>query len=178
MAEQRELVRSNSISISTRGDVPMKSDTQVAKSKSAPNISLEQESPETKTTNLKLGISRVLLIEDDTLVVDLLEDALKGAGYRVLVAKSATDGLELYRNYHEDIFFIVLDYSIPGMHPTRLIQNLFQIDPQVKILLSSGYSSNFIREDFPLDTVAGFIAKPFDPSKLIAELERLEGEKG
>lgn len=123
------------------------------------------------------SLKHVLLIEDDPVILELLQDVLSGAGFKVLIAKSATDGLALFENYYDSTFCIILDYGIPGMHASRLLERLLEIDEEVKVILSSGYPQNFVSEDFPLDRIAGFMAKPYDPQVLISELQRLSSHQ-
>ena len=52
----------------------------------------------------------VLLIEDDPVILELLQDVLSAAGFRVLIAKTAADGLELFQEFSESTFCIILDY--------------------------------------------------------------------
>ncbi len=133
-----------------------------------------------KVTDLNLGpapdgaVRHVLVVEDDPIILDLLQDVLVSAGFKVLIAKNAPDGLDLYRQHVRSTFCIILDYGIPGMHATRLLERLQEVDPNVKVILSSGYPQQFIREDFPVEKLAGFMAKPYDPQVLISELRRLK----
>ena len=119
----------------------------------------------------------VLVVEDDPVILELLQDVLSGAGFKVLVAKTAVDGLALFQQYSDSTFCVILDYGIPGMHAARLFERLTDLDPEVKVILSSGYPQHFIVEDFPMEKIAGFMVKPYDPQILISELERLSPGK-
>lgn len=119
------------------------------------------------------GLRHVLVVEDDPIILYLLQDVLSAAGFKVLVAKSAPDGLALFENYAETTFCVILDYGIPGMHAARLLERMQDIQANVKVILSSGYPQTFIKEDFPLEKLSGFLAKPYDPQVLISELKRL-----
>ena len=141
---------------------------------------VDQQPQKSKITEIDLGpapessVRNVLVVEDDPIILDLLQDVLVSAGFKVLIAKNAPDGLDLFREYVESTFCVILDYGIPGMHATRLLERFQEIDPKVKVILSSGYPQQFIREDFPVDKLAGFMAKPYDPQVLISELRRLK----
>jgi len=140
----------------------------------------EPQAKKPKLTEIDLGpapessVRNVLVVEDDPIILDLLQDVLVSAGFKVLIAKNAPDGLELFREFSISTFCVILDYGIPGMHATRLLERFQEIDPEVKVILSSGYPQQFIREDFPVDKLAGFMAKPYDPQVLISELRRLK----
>ena len=121
--------------------------------------------------------SHVLVVEDDPVILELLQDAISNTGCKVLIAKNAADGLALYQHYVDSTYCVILDYGIPGMHASRLLDRFMEIDPEVKVILSSGYPQNFIGEDFPLDKIAGFMAKPYDPQVLLSELARIRAER-
>lgn len=115
----------------------------------------------------------VLIVEDDAIIVDLLQNVLASAGFTVCVARHAAEALELFANANRSTCCVLLDYGIPGMHASRLLERLLEIDPTVHVILSSGYPQNFIVEDFPLERISGFLAKPYDPQVLIDELRRI-----
>ncbi|MBP9838403.1 MAG: response regulator [Proteobacteria bacterium] len=116
----------------------------------------------------------VLLIEDDIIVIELLQEVLISAGFKVLISRNAVEGLSLFLANKEKIICVVLDYGIPGMHPSRLLERLCEIDSEAKVILSSGYSQNFILEDFPLDKIQAFLAKPYDPMSLVREVQGIK----
>lgn len=115
----------------------------------------------------------VLLIEDDPLILELLEMLLITSGYEVIVAANADEGLACFREHSARILCVILDYGIPGMHAARLLNGFLETDPFVKVILSSGYPSQFINQDFPMDLVVGFLEKPFVPQSLIELLDQL-----
>jgi len=119
-------------------------------------------------------LRHVLVVEDDPIILYLLQDVLSASGFKVLVAKNAPDGLSLFQNYSDSTFCVILDYGIPGMHAARLLERMLDIQSDVKVILSSGYPQTFIKEDFPIEKLAGFLAKPYDPQVLISELKRLK----
>lgn len=119
----------------------------------------------------------VLLVEDDSIIVDLLQNVLQNAGFGVRIARHAAEALELFSQFREETCCVILDYGIPGMHASRLLERFLELDPEVKVILSSGYPQNFIVEDFPLERISGFLAKPYDPQVLVFELRRLVTEQ-
>jgi len=112
----------------------------------------------------------VLVVEDDPMVAEVLFDLLSSLGYSVLSASDGNDAVSLYRAAHDDVDCIILDFDLPGLHSSRVLRRLLEIDRNVRVLLSSGYSQSDIRGAFPLDRVDAFIPKPFDPEMLISEL--------
>ena len=120
-----------------------------------------------------LEMKTILLIEDDVIVLEMLQEVLVQSGYCVLIAKNAFDALENFNSSNKNIACVVLDYGIPGMHPARLLEKIQEKSPGTQYVVSSGYSSNFVAEDFPLDNNIAFLAKPYDPSRLVEEIDNL-----
>lgn len=115
----------------------------------------------------------VLIVEDDQVVVELIQDIVTSLGFGVLVADNACDALEELEKFSDSAVAVILDYSIPGMDASRLLSRMKEINKDVKIVLSSGYSQSFIGKEFPLDSVAAFIAKPYEPQHLVDQLMKV-----
>lgn len=115
----------------------------------------------------------ILLIEDDVMILEILHEVLTQADYTVLFARNAEDGLELFSQNRKNIFCVILDYEIPGMHASRLLEKISEIDSDVKIVISSGYAQNIISEETSSANISCFLAKPYDPMSLLNELKRL-----
>ena len=117
--------------------------------------------------------SCILVIEDDPLVVQVIEDILDSIGFEVITAQTASQAVSLYRDNCSATSCIILDYGIPGMHVSRLLSELKEINSDVKVLLSSGYPQSFISRDVCFEGIDGFIAKPYDPQHLVTELNKI-----
>ena len=119
------------------------------------------------------GSKRIFLIEDDTTVTAVVSDMLEALGFSVLSAKDGAEAFSKFRSLHQNISCIILDYGIPGMHPSQFIEEARTLAPEVGIILSSGYPRPHIARDFSLEAVNSFIQKPYDPEDLIFELGKL-----
>jgi PAS domain S-box-containing protein len=114
------------------------------------------------------GSELVLLIDDEEMVVDVCTELLKELGYRVLIARSGKEGLELFAQHQGGIDLVILDMIMPGMNGGDTFDHLREMNPDVKVLLSSGYSLNQQAEKIMARGCNGFIQKPFS----IIELSR------
>jgi two-component system, cell cycle sensor histidine kinase and response regulator CckA len=119
---------------------------------------------------LPRGDERVLLVEDDAIVLNLSEAMLQRLGYRVLVAPDATSALSRARECTERIDLIFTDVVLPGMNGRDLSDRLTAIHPEAKVLFASGYTENVIVHHGVVDQGTNFIGKPFSLMALAKKL--------
>ena len=103
---------------------------------------------------------------------------LKELGYRVLTARSGKEAIKLYEAHQDTLALVALDMIMPEMSGKETYERLKEINPNVKILLVSGYSLNQQIEDLISMGCNGFIQKPFDILQLSQKLrEMLDADK-
>jgi CheY-like chemotaxis protein len=115
---------------------------------------------------VKRGPGTVLLVDDEPIIVEVGEQMLASLGFRVLTAATGQEALGVYRNRSEEIDLVVLDMVMPDMGGGETFDRLKEIDPDVCVLLSSGYSLNGEAEEILNRGCGGFIQKPFRLSDL------------
>ena len=102
-------------------------------------------------------------------------------GYKVEFAREGAEAIEFYQKAKESaepFDAVILDLTVPGgMGGKEAIQKLLEIDPKVKAIVSSGYSSDPIMSDFKKYGFRGVIAKPYKVRELSEELHRLITEE-
>ncbi|HTY38087.1 MAG TPA: PAS domain S-box protein, partial [Bacteroidota bacterium] len=117
------------------------------------------------TAEKKTGSRRykgcVLVIDDEEQVREVVSDMLEDAGIETLVAPSGEEGIRTYKLHNDVIGLVLLDLSMPGLGGKETFRLLKQFDPQVKVVLSSGYSETEVTDDLRDLGLAGFIQKPF-----------------
>jgi CheY-like chemotaxis protein len=114
----------------------------------------------------------ILVIDDEEPVRDAVADILELEELPVLTAPDGYTGIELYRQRQADIGLILLDLSMPGLNGEETFRELRQIDPHVRVLLSSGYSQDEVAARFAGQSEVGFIQKPYDSEQLVREVRR------
>jgi two-component system cell cycle sensor histidine kinase/response regulator CckA len=119
------------------------------------------------------GQDTVLLVDDEEPVLDAGEQMLKRLGYQVLVASSGQEALALFEKDHAKIDMVLLDMVMPGMGGGETYDRMREIDPTVKILLSSGYSIDGEATEILERGCDGFIQKPFDLLTLSEEIRKI-----
>jgi two-component system cell cycle sensor histidine kinase/response regulator CckA len=103
----------------------------------------------------------VLVIDDEDSVREVVKDMLEDAGIRVLEACSGEDGVRLYAEHATDVNLVLLDLSMPGIGGKQAFRLLKEINRDVRIVLSSGYSESEVTNDLRDLGLVGFIQKPY-----------------
>jgi PAS domain S-box-containing protein len=125
---------------------------------------------------LRGGNETILLVDDEQPIRELGRITLGRMGYKVLPASSGEKALEVYQDNRRDIALVILDINMPGMGGYKCLQKLREIDPEVKVVIASGYSQRLQSEEERMQDTDGFVAKPFAMSELLAVIREVLGE--
>jgi two-component system, cell cycle sensor histidine kinase and response regulator CckA len=118
------------------------------------------------------GTETLLLVDDEDAVRTLGAEMLELAGYTVLTAVNGREALEVYRHDGRSISLVILDLVMPEMSGTKCLQELLKMDPDVKVLIASGYAANGPSKEARDGGAAGFITKPFDLKQILLAVRR------
>lgn len=118
-----------------------------------------------------VGKGTVLVVDDEDIIRDLAIEVLSQYGYEVLSAADGHEAVEIYSRIRDDIDIVILDMIMPRMGGKEAFEKLRAINPDVKVLLSSGYSLDDAARAILQDGARGFIQKPFDIDKLAKQIE-------
>jgi PAS domain S-box-containing protein len=113
----------------------------------------------------------VLVVDDEQLVRGLACTALRAGGYEVLEASDGRDALEVLAAAAMPPSLVLLDFSMPGMDAGELVPILNRQYPDLRIVLTSGYSEEDARRGFPPEAIAGFLQKPYTVPALLQKVE-------
>jgi DNA-binding NtrC family response regulator len=123
-----------------------------------------------KLTPAMSGTGRVLVVDDEDAIRDLVEFTLTRLGYEVSQAATALQGVELY---HEKLKagkrfdVVILDLTLPGgMGGKEALKKLIEIDPTVNAIVSSGYATDATMSRYQDFGFRGVIAKPYEAAEL------------
>ncbi len=92
---------------------------------------------------------------------------LKRSGYKVLTAANGKEALEIYKQEFDNISLVILDMIMPKMGGQECFIKLRQMNPEVKVLIASGYTSGGTAQIAEELGAKGFIIKPFDMKQLL-----------
>jgi PAS domain S-box-containing protein len=115
--------------------------------------------------------STVLVVDDEPALRKLAGVILEGSGYSVLVAKDGREAVDIFRRNAPTITAVLLDMTMPIMGGREAFDLIRGIRPDVPIIISSGYTETFAREELDHDAVAGFVQKPYTAAKLIRSIQ-------
>jgi len=122
---------------------------------------------------VKHGDETVLLVDDENMIIDVGEQLLHKLGYTVLIARNGKEATEIYEKNKDKIDLIILDMIMPALSGGDTFDRLKEINPEVKVLLSSGYSINGQATEILQRGCDGFIQKPFNMKGLSQKLRQI-----
>ena len=110
--------------------------------------------------NLPGGNETILIVDDHETIWDFLIEALQKLGYSVLLAENGLDAVEIYEENPDQIDLVLLDMIMPKAGGHQTFYKICAIDPEAKILLSSGFVSEAEVHDLLQQGACGFLPKP------------------
>ena len=119
------------------------------------------------------GSGTILLIDDEKMILDVGIELLDELGYEVISAMSGNEAVEVFKNDRDKIDLIIMDMIMPGMGGGETYDRLKEIDPDIKVLLSSGYSINGQATKILRRGCDGFIQKPFNMNQLAEKVQEI-----
>jgi PAS domain S-box-containing protein len=116
-----------------------------------------------------------LLVDDEEMIVDVGRKILKQLGFEVITAGGGEEALAIFMENRDGIDIVILDMIMPGMGGGVIYDRLKEVNPDVKVLLSSGYSINGEASGILARGCDGFIQKPFDLKDLSKKIGEIMG---
>ena len=115
----------------------------------------------------------ILLADDEESVREVSQEMLKAMGYDILTAKDGKEAIEVYKKYRDTVDLVLLDMVMPNMGGSKVYDRLKEINPDIKVLLSSGYSIYGEATEIIARGCNGFIQKPFSFKHLSQEIKKI-----
>lgn len=130
---------------------------------------------------LSAGKGRILLMDDEEIVVDVARKMLESLGYEVESTSDGAEAIDLYKKAKESgnpFDIVIMDLTVPGgIGGKEAIKRLLEIDPGVRAIVSSGYSNDPVMSDFKRYGFKGVVAKPYKVKDLAEVLRRVIAEE-
>jgi two-component system, cell cycle sensor histidine kinase and response regulator CckA len=131
-----------------------------------PAVEGEVESDIAPVQEIRLGTETILLVDDEEMILAVATDLLEALGYRVITAKGGLAAQSSYAEKMKEIDLVLLDLIMPDQSGKETFAQLKAMNPQVRVLLSSGYSLDGEAAAIMQQGCKGFIQKPFDLEQL------------
>jgi two-component system cell cycle sensor histidine kinase/response regulator CckA len=132
---------------------------------------MEKTGPETPWRSSGL----ILVIDDHALVCEVLKHLLEDCGFTVLTAVDGPTGVALFRRHAYEIKAVLLDLIMPGMSGREVLQAIYAIRPEARVLLLTGVPEAEARAKLG-HNVAGYIQKSFQLDPFFSTLQQVLGE--
>jgi PAS domain S-box-containing protein len=123
------------------------------------------------------GKERILLVDDEESILEIARDVLERYGYRIVTAGSGEEALEIYGAEKDRIDLIVLDLNMPGMGGSKCLLALKNLDPDAKVVVATGHTSEDRAAEALSLGASRFIPKPYHLKEMLKTIrEALDGK--
>jgi CheY-like chemotaxis protein len=148
-----------------------------ARSKSA---AAESKKTPSRSTPIPAGINvlnpkgnreLILLVDDETEISELASTMLTDEGYRVILARDGFEALKIYQQIGKQIGLVILDFFLPVMDGDAVFDELRALNPEVAVVLSSGFAEQSKLGNMLAQGLKGFIPKPYTREKLLEQVQ-------
>ncbi|MDQ3082789.1 MAG: response regulator, partial [Gemmatimonadota bacterium] len=154
---------------------PRKPAPRASASKPAPSKSVEAGAlapipPDIPILNPRGARELILLVDDETEIAELASEMLADEGYKVVLAKDGFVALRIYQQIGRHIGLVVLDFFLPVMDGDAVFDELRALNPNVNVVLSSGFAEQSKIGAMLAQGLRGFIPKPYTREKLLEQV--------
>jgi two-component system, cell cycle sensor histidine kinase and response regulator CckA len=118
------------------------------------------------------GSETILVVEDEEMLRDLVKSVLASRGYTILTASDGMEAVELFMLHRNTVDLVVADVGLPGLAGNEVFVRLKQIDPQIKVILASGFLEPGFKSEILSAGAKEVIRKPYQPNELLRSIRR------
>lgn len=119
------------------------------------------------------GLETVLVVDDELYILEILGKMLHRLGYKVKLVDNGREAINVYKENSDEIDIVILDLMMPEMDGRDVFFGLKEIDPDVKIILASGYSMSNMADELLEKGARAFIQKPFEIKELSGSIRQV-----
>lgn len=138
-----------------------------------PGVVIEEVLPFSPKKVPAKGSETILIIDDEPIIRQLGADILEDVGYKVLLASCGEEALQRCQEYKKKLALVILDVIMPGLGGKETFFRLRNRYPEIRVLLSSGYSTDGEVGEIVREGVGGFIQKPYKEEELIEKVREI-----
>jgi CheY-like chemotaxis protein len=119
------------------------------------------------------GNELILVVDDEEPIRALAKEILEDHGYRILLAVDGVEGLKIFREYNGEIGLVILDMVMPKLGGRETFLKMKELNPEVRALLSTGYSREGKASEILDSGVMGFVQKPYRVNSLLSAVRNV-----
>lgn len=119
------------------------------------------------------GNETILVIDDEPKILNITQRILEELGYKVLSTIDGKEGVRIYRENKDNIDLVLLDMIMPDYSGEKVFNDIHKINPNVRVLLASGYSENGLAKSILAKGCLGFMQKPYGPPQLSKKVREI-----
>jgi len=123
------------------------------------------------------GGETILLVDDETTILDIGVNILEQFGYSTITARSGEEAIELYLARGKEIGLVILDLGMPGMGGEQCLQEILKINPKAQVVIASGYAASQTVKYLMEAGAAGYVSKPYRLENMLKKIRELIDKK-
>ncbi|HTR81199.1 MAG TPA: PAS domain S-box protein [Bacteroidota bacterium] len=113
------------------------------------------------------GVETILLVEDEELLLGIVKSLLERRGYKILTATNGYEAVSVYKEHASEIKLVLTDMGLPHLTGVEEFVRLKQINPDVKVILASGYVDQELKAEMLKTGLKAFVQKPYSPDEIL-----------
>jgi two-component system, cell cycle sensor histidine kinase and response regulator CckA len=118
------------------------------------------------------GNETLLLVEDETLLLDMVQILLESNGYTVLIAKDGEEAVQVYQQHVNEIALVISDMGLPKLTGVSEFEKMKGINPNVKVIFASGFFEPDVKAALEIAGAKSFIQKPYVIEEILAKIRK------
>lgn len=115
----------------------------------------------------------IMLVEDEKMLLELLKSVLEEDGYRVITAVDGEEAVEVFRGKKNEVGLVLSDMGLPKLGGWEMFEKLREINPNVKVILASGFVDLKMRADVIKKGAKDFVQKPYVPATILKRIREV-----
>lgn len=119
------------------------------------------------------GSETILMVDDEKTLLDLGHDMLGEHGYTTISAETGEKAIEIYKTEQDRIDLVILDIGMPGMGGYKCLKELLKIDPDIRVIIATGYSADATVKELQEAGAKDFIGKPYQLNKMLKKVREV-----
>jgi len=138
-----------------------------------PDLVKTAEKPVEAQGELSKGSETILVVEDEEILLQSLTLLLESQGYKVLNAKDGFAAIEVFKANQDAISLVIMDIGLPKLNGWDAFNKMREMNPQIKVIVSSGYLDPQLKSEKSEAKVEDFILKPYDPQDILKSVRKV-----